>query len=85
MRARRARGLDTYASLSPEQRQRAIARAYLRSYVARGRIVKPSRCQGCGKRRQLDAHHDDYTKPLAVRWLCARRYRQSCHRAADEV
>ena len=26
-------------------------------------------CEKCG-REPSDAHHDDYTKPLAVRWLC---------------
>lgn len=29
----------------------------------------------CGSDKDLHAHHDDYAKPLNVRWLCA-----SCHR-----
>jgi hypothetical protein len=40
-----------------------------------GRLVKPVSCDGCGLERRLEAHHEDYSKPLEVRWLC-----RSCHR-----
>jgi ribosomal protein S27AE len=30
-------------------------------------------CEVCG-REKVDAHHDDYSQPLKVRWLCRR-----CH------
>lgn len=35
-----------------------------------GKIIKPSNCSQCGKLRKVTAHHDDYSKPLEVRWLC---------------
>jgi len=41
-----------------------------------GHIVNPGKCSACGKiGNYLDAHHDDYKKPLDIRWLCI-----SCHR-----
>jgi hypothetical protein len=48
--------------------------------IARGLLV-PQPCEKCGfsgvakdGRNLVHAHHDDYSKPLAVRWLCKR-----CH------
>ena len=32
-------------------------------------------CQACGSTLQVEAHHEDYSKPLNVVWLC-----NSCHR-----
>lgn len=42
--------------------------------VASGRLVKPDCCESCSKKVKLEAHHDDYTQLLLVRWLCVR-----CH------
>lgn len=48
----------------------AVARA-----IKRGDLVRPSTCACCGAvDSPIYAHHDDYEKPLSVRWLCAR-----CH------
>lgn len=40
-----------------------------------GKITKPTDCADCGGELELHAHHDDYTKPLDVRWLC-----DPCHK-----
>ena len=40
-----------------------------------GKIQKVSECSECGSDFHVEAHHDDYSKPLQVRWLCA-----ACHK-----
>lgn len=33
-------------------------------------------CEKCGSTESVHAHHDDYAKPLNVRWLCAVHHKQ---------
>ena len=46
-----------------------------RAAVKSGRLVRPRCCSECGgKERTVDGHHEDYSKPLDVEWLC-----RGCH------
>lgn len=48
-------------------------REKLAGAVRNGRITKPDTCTQCHQqlpKRQIQAHHVDYTKPLEVLWLC---------------
>lgn len=40
-----------------------------------GSLVKQP-CEVCGSEFSVHAHHDDYDKPLDVRWLCSMHHRQ---------
>lgn len=45
--------------------------------VRGGRLVNPCVCETCGEsfpKKYIHAHHDDYSKPLDVRWVCV-----ACH------
>ena len=62
----------------------AVRAVHLRTSraIVRGDLV-PQDCEKCGAaaygdnhRRRVHAHHDDYSKPMEVRWLCPR-----CHHA----
>ena len=37
--------------------------------------IKREPCEACGNERSV-AHHDDYAKPLDVRWLCQGHHKQ---------
>lgn len=76
--ARRARKADPEkfrkrARLASRRRVKGPAyKAYriLNNAVAYGKIEKPLRCETCNKKHRLTAHHEDYSKPLEVEWLC---------------
>lgn len=60
-------------------KQQARARRLVQRALARKVLVRPSVCAKCDKRRRhIESHHRDYSKPLDVEWLCRR-----CHRVAD--
>jgi hypothetical protein len=47
------------------------ARAALRNAVAAGKITKPKKCSACGVKATVHGHHEDYSKPFEVEWLCS--------------
>lgn len=61
----RARG---YRAPSEEKR---VARLAVTHAIEAGRLERKP-CEVCGK--VAEAHHDDYSKPLEIRWLCRRHH-----------
>jgi len=57
------------------QQDKAKARHRLPYHLRVGNIQKKP-CEICGSMENLEAHHDDYSKPLQVRWLCRRHHKQ---------
>jgi len=68
MRANR----PTYSELNPEQKKKDCARSYLGVYIRRGKVTKQP-CENCHNPKS-EAHHEDYNKPLDVKWYC-----RPCH------
>lgn len=60
-------------ALAKHKTRRATSKA-----ISSGRLVRQP-CEVCGA-LEVEAHHDDYSKPLDVRWLCPEHHR--AHHAA---
>lgn len=71
---------EAYLSNLKEYRHKNKEKVYARNlvykHVRRGHMVKPEKCEQCGNSYgKVHAHHNDYSKPLEVQWLC-----DLCHR-----
>lgn len=73
-KAKRAETLLKYKTQHPE---RYAARVLVGNYVRDGKLRKLP-CEMCGNAKS-EAHHEDYSKPLQVRWLC-RKHHAELHR-----
>jgi hypothetical protein len=63
-----------------EQKLKIAARNEVRKALLRGDLVRQP-CERCGKPGH--AHHDDYQRPLDVRWLCRKHHLEE-HAQAPE-
>lgn len=51
-------------------REKTNAHAKVHRAIANGRLVRSMNCEECGKKCKTEGHHEDYSKPLDVIWLC---------------
>lgn len=55
--------------------EKVKAKNIVHKAIRQGIIRKPIQCSNCSIETKLIAHHNDYSKPLEVIWLCV-----SCHK-----
>lgn len=55
--------------------EKLIAKDAANNAVKRGSLKRKLNCEICNKDGLIHKHHDDYSKPLEVRWLCPQ-----CHK-----
>lgn len=67
----------------PDQQQKILARDMTNKAIKLGRIKKRP-CEVCGVSK-VDAHHDDYFKPLDVRWLCRKHHAEHHAKARGQA
>lgn len=54
--------------------QKTRAHRMVHNHVAKGTLQR-NPCESCGATENIHGHHDDYRRPLDVKWLC-----ETCHR-----
>jgi hypothetical protein len=68
---RKKKALEYQRKSRAEKPGVARARNAVSNAVRDGRLIKQP-CEKCGSKAQ--AHHDDYRRPLVVRWLCRKHH-----------
>lgn len=85
-RSEKGRAVNRKAVARYKQRhpEKAAAHAAVKEALRTGTLVRPQTCEhpGCNSRR-LDAHHSDYSLPLAVTWLCKTHHRERHRKPMD--
>ena len=56
----------------PKRAALSKARSKVQHATTSGALVRKP-CEVCGE-KLVEAHHDDYSKPLEVRWLCKKHH-----------
>ena len=76
-RKKRAKNMKFYTKKTQQYDEkypeRYFARYKCKNAIASGKLLREE-CEYC-KRIDTHAHHDDYSKPLDVRWLCPRHHK----------
>lgn len=71
-RANRERYNESSREYRLRHPEKVAARSKLNDAIKLGKIERGD-CEVCG-RADAHAHHEDYSKPLDVRWLCSRHH-----------
>lgn len=60
--------------LTIRQRRFLWAHAKVHRAIKKGLLIRPKLCSQCGRTGKVEGHHEDYSNPLDVKWLC-----RTCH------
>lgn len=71
-----------YLTIGNNTKTKHYSRTYANTYLKRGKLEKKS-CEICGD-PNVEMHHNDYSKPLEVRWLC-RKHHMDNHKIFKNV
>ena len=58
--------------------EKTRARRLVRQALKTGKLVKPDQCEQCGNWTDVEAHHEDHSRPYLIYWLC-----DECHKFHD--
>jgi hypothetical protein len=73
-RADQYRAYDQKRGYRPGDKYKVIARRAVKHALISGDLVKRDCEIGNDCKGRIEGHHDDYSKPLQVRWLCKKHH-----------
>ncbi len=62
-----------YVEIYPYEKKKAIWT--VDNAIRAGKIIRDKKCSLCFSKKRIQAHHENYKKPLDIKWLC-----QVCHK-----
>ncbi len=65
-----------YRQKYKEEKPNASKARYMVGNAVRDKKLFRLPCEVCGTTEKIHGHHDDYLKPLNVRWLCCAHHKQ---------
>jgi hypothetical protein len=71
---------EVVANWKKKNPQKAGAHSLVLWAVKTGVLNRPDKCEECGKSGKIQGHHEDYTKPLEIKWLC-----KFCHSRKHQI
>jgi len=63
--------MKRHGKRNPEKK---VARKKVENALKSGELTRPEFCDNCRDNCYVEGHHEDYSKPLDVEWLC-----RTCH------
>lgn len=78
----RAKRIESATKYRIDNPQKCRARAAVKRAIKRGDLQRQP-CEACGESR-VHGHHDNYNRPLSVRWLCSQHH-QVAHIQARQI
>lgn len=62
-------GVQKYCSECRKLNIKQIVRNKVCNAIRAGKITRQP-CENCGTTKRIHAHHEDYSKPFEINWLC---------------
>jgi NADH:ubiquinone oxidoreductase subunit len=62
-----------------KNRHKRNAHLKVKMAIIKGILSRPEACSSCGQEGIIEAHHEDYSKPLEVKWLCKKCHTKEHH------
>lgn len=88
----KAKHIETTRQYEKENPEKINAQRKVRRAIKSGKLIRSHFCQICKKEAKTHGHHEDYSKPLEVIWMCSvchlyhhQKYRMHAERLNDKI